>query len=123
MTNITVLPVAWSLLEKALRERRPVVVSYHGRERLICPHALGWSNGRPLVLGYQTGGQTSTGALALDPRRRWRCMFVDEIDQVAQADPASLWQSADNYNCSHPFPAADDVAIAVTPEGFDAPVR
>jgi hypothetical protein len=123
MRKITVLPVAWSLLEKALRERRPVEVSYHGRQRLICPHALGWSNGRPLVLGYQSGGETSTGALAGDPRQRWRCMFVDDIERVAPAEPASRWQSADNYNCSHPFPAADDVAIAVTPDGCVTPLR
>ena len=35
-----------------------------------------------MLLGYQTGGQTSTGALPADPRQRWRCLFIDEIDQV-----------------------------------------
>jgi hypothetical protein len=50
-------------------------------------------------------------------------MFVDDIDRVAPAKPASRWQSADNYNCSHPFPAAADVAIAVTPETCGTPVR
>jgi hypothetical protein len=89
-----------------------VRVSYHGRERLICPHALGWKNGRPMLLGYQTGGQTSTGTLHPDPRLRWRCFFVDEIDQVV-AEPASAWGTADNYNPSHPFNAIDDVSVAV----------
>lgn len=63
ITPIRPLPAAWAALEQALHQRRTVRVTYHHRERLICPHALGWKNHRPLVLGYQVGGQTSTGAL------------------------------------------------------------
>jgi hypothetical protein len=122
MTTLAALPTTWACLEAALRQRRPVRLSYHGRQRVICPHALGWNNGRPMVLGYQTGGQTTTGALPADPRKRWRCLFVDEIDQVAAADPASPWGTADNYNYSHPFHnAMDKVTIAIT--AGDPPVR
>ena len=64
--TIATLPTPWAVLGAALRERRPVWLSYHGRRRLICPHALGWHNNRPLVLGYQTGGETSNGALPAD---------------------------------------------------------
>lgn len=123
MTTMTALPIAWAPLEAALRARLPVQVSYHGRVRLICPHALGWKAGRPLLLAYQTGGQTSTGALPADPRQRWRCMFVDEVDQVLAAEPAGPWGTADNYNSSHPFPAIDEVAIAVTPGACSTSVR
>ncbi len=114
MTTPASPPPAWAPLEDALRQRRPVRVSYHGRERLICPHALGWKNNRPMLLGYQNGGQTSTGTLPPDPRKRWRCMFVDEVDDIAAADSASTWGTADNYNSSHPFPAIDNVTIAIT---------
>jgi hypothetical protein len=114
MTDISTLPTTWGLLDAALRARHPVQVSYHGRQRLICPHALGWNNARPIVLGYQTGGQTSTGALHPDPRKRWRCMFVDDIDHVIAADPASPWGTADNYNPARPFPIIDEIAIAIT---------
>lgn len=115
MTTISSLPTPWTLLDAALRTRRPVQVSYHGRRRLICPHALGWKAGTAMVLGYQTGGQTSTGVLDPDPRKRWRCMFVDEIDHIDPADPASRWHTADNYNYSNPFPVIDQLAIAITP--------
>jgi hypothetical protein len=117
MTPIATLPTSWGLLNTALQTRRPVEVYYHGRCRLICPHALGWHNGRAMVLGYQTGGQTSTGALPTDPRKRWRCMYLDHIDRVVDADSASAWQTADNYNHSQPFPVIDHVAIAITPSG------
>lgn len=115
MTTPPVLPMAWALLEAALRQRRPVRLCYHGKQRLVCPHALGWKNARPMVLAYQTGGQTTSGTLAADPRKRWRCMFVDEVDHVVAADPACPWGTADNYNAAHPFHAIDEVAIAVIP--------
>ncbi|MGH9054773.1 MAG: hypothetical protein ACRDYY_02715 [Acidimicrobiales bacterium] len=117
MTTISSLPTPWTLLDAALRTRRPVQVSYHGRRRLICPHALGWRAGRAMVLGYQTGGQTSTGVLDPDPQKRWRCMFVDEIDHIDPADPASRWHTPDNYNYNYtnPFPVIDQLATAITP--------
>jgi hypothetical protein len=110
----TVPPTAWAALQTALGQRRPVAVTYHGQQRLICPHALGWKNGRPLVLGYQTGGHTTTGTLPADHRKRWRCLYIDEIDQIDVADAESAWGTADNYNPSHPFPTIDTLAIAVT---------
>lgn len=114
-TTITALATTWAQLEAALRARRPIQVSYHGLCRLICPHALGWQRGRPMVLGYQTGGQTTTGTLPTDPRKRWRCMYLDEIERVAAASPTSPWQTADNYNPAHPFATIDQVAIAIRP--------
>lgn len=106
------LPVAWAPLQAALLQRRAVHVCYHGRQRLICPHALGWKNRRAMVLGYQVGGQTSTGALDPDPRKRWRCLFVDEIELVT-ADHSTSWQTADNYNPERPFNAIDAVSVAI----------
>ena len=68
---------------------------------------------RPMVLGYQVGGQTSTGTLDPDPRKRWRCMFVDEIDSVGSTDETTRWGTADNYNASRPFTAIDQVSLAI----------
>ena len=108
----TALPLAWAPLQAALRQRCAVHVCYHGRQRLICPHALGWKNRTAMVLGYQIGGQTSTGTLDPDPRKRWRCLFVDEIELVA-ADHTAPWQTADNYNPARPFNAFVEVTLAI----------
>jgi hypothetical protein len=112
--TITSLPTTWAALEAALRERRPVRVCYHAKERLICPHALGWKSGRAMLLAYQSGGHTTAGALDPDPRKRWRCLLVEEIAEVLPADPASSWQSGDNYDRHRPFPAIDEIAVAIT---------
>lgn len=104
-------PSAWAVLARALGERRPVRARYHGVERLLCPHALGWKRGRAKLLAYQTAGKTSHGQLPAEPQQRWRSMFVDEIeDAVLTDDP---WQTADNYSLS--TNALDRVEIALLP--------
>lgn len=103
-------PPAWELLEAALTARRPVRASYHGHERVLCPHALGWKQGRATLLAYQSAGTTSTGTLPSDTRQRWRSLFVDEIDNIAITD--DRWQTADNY--SLPTYAIDELALDIS---------
>lgn len=107
----TAVPAFTETLVVALVERRAVQVTYHGRKRVVCPHAIGRKGERVMLLAYQVGGETSTGSLAADPTRRWRCLYVDEIEGVAHHDGG--WQSAGNYDPACPFPAADDVTVAV----------
>ena len=107
--------VAWARLAQALRQRRPVQVSYHGRQRTVCPHALGWKNHRAMLLAYQADGHTSPEAHT-DPRKRWRCLYLDHIEDVAVAENTAPWQTADNYNASRPFPTTVEVIVAISPD-------
>lgn len=84
------------MIEQALLQRRPVRARYHGHQRLLCPHAMGWHHGRPKVLAYQADGTTSQGTLTPVPQHRWRSMFVDEIQDAVITDQP--WQTADNYS-------------------------
>ena len=83
------------MLAQALTARRPVQARYHGKDRLLCPHALGWKNGRAKVLAYQAGGATNQGVLSHDHQQRWRSLFVDQIEDPVITD--GEWESADNY--------------------------
>jgi len=76
---------AWAVLVRALDQRRPVHARYHGRDRVLCPHVLGWKNGRPKVLAYQSQGTTSSGTLPRQSEHRWRSLFVDEIEEITIA--------------------------------------
>jgi len=98
-------PPAWAVLEQALLERRPVRARYHGTDRVLCPHALGWKNARPKVLSYQAG----PAGLPAEPRQRWRSMFVDEIEDPVITD--ARWETADNY--SPATNGIDDLEISV----------
>lgn len=120
---VATTPPAWAALEQALRQRRPVEIAYHGRCRTVCPHALGWKNGRAMLLAYQSAEQITTEAQLTDPRRRWRNFFVDEIADVAFAAPAGAWESAANYDASHPFNAIDHLSVAVGPGADQGSVR
>jgi len=104
---------AWETLEAALRQRRPVRLTYHGRQRTVCPHALGWKNDRAMLLAYQSAGQAPAGALP-GPRQGWRNLFVEDICDITLADPAAAWETADNYNAANPFNSIDHLSIAVT---------
>ncbi|HSS09865.1 MAG TPA: WYL domain-containing protein [Acidimicrobiales bacterium] len=115
MTTIAIRPPAWDTLEEALRQRRPVRLTYHGRWRTVCPHALGWKNNKAMLLAYQTGGHTDVGAQTDEPRPGWRNLFVDDIGHAALADPDTTWETADNYNASHPFNSIDHLSIAIKP--------
>jgi predicted DNA-binding transcriptional regulator YafY len=112
-------PPAWDTLEAALRQRRAVQLNYHGRQRIVSPHALGWKNKKAMLLAYQTASQDPPG----DPRKQWRNLFVDEIADADFADAATTWETADNYNAKHPFNAIDQLAIAITDNGPHTPSR
>jgi hypothetical protein len=114
MTTTPAPPPAWKPLEVAVRHRQAVQVSYHGRQRVISPHALGWKNNRALLLAYQPAGHTTT-TLPGQPHPGWRCMYLDEIEHVAAANPARKWATTDTYNPARPFPAIDHVTLAITP--------
>ena len=88
-------PPAWTLLAQALTQRRTVRARYHGTERLLCPHALGWKHGRAKLLAYQAAENTTRGALPANACQRWRSLFVDEIEDLTITD--HQWQTADNY--------------------------
>lgn len=106
----TVRPPAWAVLEQALTDKRPVRARYHGSERVLCPHALGWKHGRPKVLSYQSGRTTSRRALPPDPDA-WRSMFIDEIENLVIAD--GPWRTAPNF--SHDSNCFDDLEVALDP--------
>jgi predicted DNA-binding transcriptional regulator YafY len=106
VSTVTALSTPWSVLVAAIVERRPLHISYHGKERIVSPHALGWKADRPLLLAYQAAAGTPSGT-------GWRNFFVDEIDLVALADAAERWRSGTSYNPAHPFSSIDEVAFSV----------
>lgn len=112
LTEHPLLPVAWSVLERAIQQRHRVRLGYNGRDRLVCPHALGWKNGRVVALVYQCDGMTSEGPIATSPRQRWRSLFLDDIEHAGMA--SGVWQSADNYSLDTIL--MDTVVVAVKPK-------
>ena len=102
-------PPMWDLLRQAIEERKTIKARYHGRDRLLCPHLLGWRNGPAKLLSYQASAPT--GAPTADPHQRWRSMFVDELEDLAITD--APWLTAANYTAD--AVGIDIIEVAVDP--------
>jgi hypothetical protein len=103
----TSIPTAWNVLHQAINQRRAVTATYHDRLRVICPHALGWKNGRAKALVYQTA---IIGPPPPHDPRGWRSLFVDEIQNPNITD--DQWQTANNYTAH--TTGIDTIAAAIT---------
>ena len=97
---------AYVAILSAMRNQQQVTCTYQGRYREICPHTIGWKNGREKVLGFQFAGESSKG---LPPGGEWRCMFIDEIEHVEVRDGA--WHTRDDH--LRPQTCVDDVEFEV----------
>lgn len=97
----------------AILGRRQMLFSYRGRPREVCPHVLGYTKGKEMLLAYQFAGET-TGFL---PRGgEWRCFQVAEMHSIELREGA--WHSGDKHSDRHS--CVDDVDLDVNP---DAPQR
>jgi hypothetical protein len=101
-------PEAWAVLERALVGRQRVCSRYHGRERVACPHVLGWKNGRAKSLLFQVA-VADQGPLADGPRAHWRSMFVDEIEDAVVIEGS--WETAENFSANTNCVEVVEVAV------------
>jgi hypothetical protein len=78
----------------AIELRVPIIATYDGQRRLLCPHALGTKRGRTQCLCYQIAGGSNTGVGA---GGNWRCMALDKLTDV-DFYPCR-WSSGGNHSC------------------------
>ena len=83
----------FDLFLKAAKRRSHIVCTYHGLQREICPHVIGWGkNGEEMALAYQFAGDSSKG---LPPEGEWRCLRLPEV-RNATAMPGT-WHTGDSH--------------------------
>jgi predicted DNA-binding transcriptional regulator YafY len=69
-------------LIRAIRERRVVEFEYERRHRVVEPHTLGVLDGVEELLGYQIGGESSSGRLP--DWRRFRVRAITNLRILTQ---------------------------------------
>ena len=74
------MPDDYSLIRRAILERRQVHAVCKGRPRALCPHVLGTKGGRRQALFFQFGGESERG---LPRGGDWRCLLIDELTDVS----------------------------------------
>lgn len=76
----------YELLKQAILKKQQVIATYDGFHREMCPHTLGYKNGRAHCLFYQFGGQSSSGPIIPGSDKNWRCIPVDRLSNLVIQD-------------------------------------
>jgi len=105
----------YELVRMAVVGKRPVAADYHGYQRLLCPHRLGWNQqGRARVLCYQFGGGSQSGLKPAGSPANWRCIAVENLQHVELLE--GPWCSAPNHSRPQTCIAEVDVDAEDQPE-------
>jgi len=86
----------FALVRDAIRDKRQIVATYNGHERLMCPHVLGYKHGTAHCLFYQFGGSSERGLAPDGSGANWRCILIEELEGAHSV--AGLWHTARNYS-------------------------
>jgi len=97
---------AYAILRDAILQRLQVTADYHSYLREFCPHVIGIKRGREHVLGYQFGGQSSSGLRA---GGEWRCFDVAGLTNVGTYN--GVWHTG-NRN-TQPQSCVDQIDVEV----------
>lgn len=101
---------AFGVIREAIQNRRQVIATYNGHRREMCPHVLGWKNGREQALFYQFGGTSSSaGHMGSGDINNWRCLPLDGLSDIDVRD--GEWHSFSPH--TQPQTCVDDIAITV----------
>lgn len=98
---------AYQVFRQAVVEKKQVVCTYHGLQREVCPHTLGYTNGREQALTFQFAGKSSSG---LPPGGEWRCMKLSEVKSAVLRD--GPWHTAPDHSRPQTCVKQIDVEVA-----------
>jgi len=106
----------YRLFEEAMRLRKPIVCTYGGYTRDICPIILGHSQGDEKALTYQFAGQSRSG---LPPSGEWRCLTLAKVSDAHLRE--GPWIAGDSHREAQV--CVEDVDLDVNPESPYRPKR
>jgi len=94
----------YDLIKQAIQGKKQIHASYKGYARQMCPHVIGWKNGKAHALFYQFGGQSSSGHFP-----GWRCLDLDDLTSISVVD--GPWHTGHSHSQSQT--CVDEVDVEV----------
>ena len=89
-------------LKHAVESRSPVLIQYGNLFRYVCPHMLGTTKDKGIVLhGYQYKGDTSSGTITDPLKGEWRFFYATKMQGVTVL-PQGEWYPAPDLLKSEP---------------------
>ena len=98
----------FDLVWDCIVHKKQLVARYKGESRVLCPHVLGYKNGKEQCLFYQCGG---SNLAPVGSARNWRCIPLDGLDEAEARD--GPWFTAHSTD-SRPTTCVDQVFIQVS---------
>jgi hypothetical protein len=104
------MPSVLDLIVTAIQTKQIVTATYQGRLRIMCPHVVGYKNGKNgeelNALFFQFSGESKSG---LPAGGEWRCIHVDQLTDISIA-PGD-WHTGPNH--SKPQTCVDHIIAEV----------
>ncbi len=100
----------WSLIARAIRQKRQVIAKYNGRHRELCPHALGIKRGKQHCIFYQFAGTSSSAPIRPNSQDNWRCMNLAKLKIIDVRE--GPWHTQTNFRTE---PGIDEIVVQVEP--------
>lgn len=97
-------------IRNAILNKQQVIAMYKGHLREMCPHAIGTKNGREQAIFYQFGGTSSSGPIAPDSPKNWRCIPIEGLSNITTR--SGPWYSGANH--SQPQTCVDEIDVEVS---------
>jgi hypothetical protein len=103
----------YALIRQAILNRAIVTATYKQHVREMCPHMIGYKGRRRKTLLNQFARTSSSGLGPLGSDMNWRCVFVDELQDVSIRPGDGAWYTADDYSRRQTCIDLIDVAVAI----------
>src|SRR5262245_50547139 len=101
----------FELVWDCIVRKKQLVARYKGESRVLCPHVLGYKNGKEQCLFYQCGGSSLSSLGPVGSARNWRCIPLDGLDDAEARD--GPWFTAHSLD-SRPSTCVEQVFIQVS---------
>ena len=81
----------YDIIKEAIKQKLQIHAHYNGHSWEMCPHVLGFKDGRRQALFYQFGGTSSSGLEPLGSPKNWRCIPIDKLTKLANPFQSLMW--------------------------------
>jgi hypothetical protein len=86
----------YNIIRRAIAKKQQVVATYNGCVREMCPHVIGYKEGKEQALFYQFAGQSSSGPIVPSSEKNWRCIPISGLSKVTVRD--GEWHTSTNHS-------------------------
>ena len=96
----------YRLFRSAILARKQIVCIYRGKRRELCPHILGYKDGKEVALTYQFAGESNS---TLPPDGEWRCLSLVQVSSARIRD--GEWLTGDRHSAGQVCVAIVDLDV------------